>query len=130
MDEAFIQRAVELCLAVYRVTEKFPENEVLRQKFRKLSIDLLSLFCYYRANPASKSRLFIYSKAKGKIIEFDAYSRVVRAQAWVNPANFKILLKEYENLVSGLEIHENSDSVANVKYKKTGISNRKELAQS
>ncbi|OGZ57972.1 MAG: hypothetical protein A3B96_01390 [Candidatus Spechtbacteria bacterium RIFCSPHIGHO2_02_FULL_43_15b] len=130
MDEAFIQRAVELCLAVYRVTEKFPENEVLRRKFRELSIDLLSLFCYYIANPTSKSRLFICSKVKGKIIEFDAYSQVVRVQVWVNPANFEILRKEYENLASGLEMHKNSDNVANVKYKKTGISNRKELAQS
>ena len=97
MDE-IIKRSIDLGLAVYRVTEKFPEEEVLRQKLRAISIDFIEALCCYRGNPTPEGRFFNYSEIDQNIEKFRALAGLAKMQGWVNPMNFDVLADEYVKL--------------------------------
>lgn len=86
MDKYIIKRAVELCLAVYRVTDKFPENEVLRFKLRGLSVAVIESTVYKISYPKKNLRVLFLC--------FDVAER----QRWVDPRNYEILKREYTRL--------------------------------
>lgn len=93
-EHELIQRAIELCLAVYRVTDRFPANEVLREKLRGISLDLIAGIIYDAGNtPTEKSR-FLSSEKLVKIIK--AYFDIAGRQDWVDPKNFAILSEAYK----------------------------------
>ena len=86
MDKYAIKRAVELCLAVYRITDKFPENEVLRSKLRGLSIAVIAAMVYKISYPKKELRVLFLC--------FD----VAAKQGWVDSRNYEILKLEYTRL--------------------------------
>ena len=88
MDKHTIKRAVELCLAVYRVTGKFPENEILRSKLRGLSVAIIESAVYKISYPKKRLRVLFLC--------FD----VAKEQNWVDARNFEVLKQEYVRLYS------------------------------
>ena len=98
MDNDFLKRGTELCLAVYRVTDRFPESEVLRHRMRAASIDINELFTYNKNSPANSGRVFNYSNLEDRIKILDGYCVVAKKQGWINEKNFEILREEYRKL--------------------------------
>jgi len=86
MDKHTIKRAVELCLAVYRVTDKFPESEFLRCKLRGLSVAVIESVVYKISYPKKELRVLFLC--------FD----VADKQGWVDSRNYEILKREYTKL--------------------------------
>jgi Fic family protein len=80
------KRAVELCLAMYRVTDKFPEGEILSQKLRSISVDIIELTVYKVYYPKEKLRVLF--------LNFEVADR----QNWVDSKNFEILKQAYIEL--------------------------------
>ena len=110
MDKHTIKRAVELCLAVYRVTDKFPENEVLRCKLRGLSVAVIESVAYKISYPKKKLRVLFLC--------FD----VADKQGWVDSRNYEILKREYTRLRD--QITSPSDKLGALNSNNSGVSRR------
>ncbi len=82
------EKALDLVLAVYRVTKLFPEGEVLIGQMREKANQILAEVILKR-NKGIKKQI--------KIIL--AYIDIARDQSWVKDINFIILEKEYNNLL-------------------------------
>lgn len=93
MDEKeLIKRAIELCLAVYRVTDKFPTKEILREKLRGASLDIIESVANDLINdPTRKGRLFNFQRLNLLL----AYFEVAARQNWVDAKNFNTLIEAY-----------------------------------
>jgi len=82
------EEALELCLAIYRLTKLFSEEDVLIDKIKSLSLEILADFVYEDFHDTIKKiELLIYC------------FKIAKNQAWINPLNFDILEKKY-NLLS------------------------------
>lgn len=92
-----LKRAIELCLAIYRITDKFPRKEALKQKIRALSIDIIECLVYGRAIPTSSSRFFNCQGLEQKIRVLFAYFAVAEKQGWVDERNFSVLEQAYRD---------------------------------
>jgi len=92
-EKELIKRAIELCLAVYRVTDKFPVNEILREKLRSAALEIVeSIIEDTNSTPTNGfGRFFNYKKIK-KIL---ACFSIAGQQNWVNGRNFEILRDAY-----------------------------------
>lgn len=119
-----LRRSIELCLAVYRITDKFPRGETLKQKLCIKSIDIIEDLIYNRSIPTNSSRIFnsedlpvatrhnfedVGGKQAGppKCIAFGgeqnmrilfAYFAIAENQDWVHRKNFSLLRDEYRKL--------------------------------
>lgn len=88
-----LQRAIELCLAVYRVTELFPREDPLRGKLRSLALDIIVSVVYHDLSiPTAQSRFFNFKN-------LNALFCVAEKQGWVKAENFSILRKAYNDLL-------------------------------
>jgi len=92
-----LYRAIELCLAAYRITDKFPHEEILTRKIRAKSIDIIEDLVYSKAIPTDSSRIFICENLRQKIRTLFAYFAVAEKQGWVGGKNFRILEKAYRD---------------------------------
>lgn len=92
MGDEFLKRAIELCLAVYRVTERFPAAETLRSRLREASLDIIKFLVYDTAHPTHRGR-------DGRIKLLLMYCEIARKQNWVDPRNFEVLCSAYKKLV-------------------------------
>lgn len=90
MDKHSIKIAVELCLAVYRLTDKFPKEEVLRYKIRDLAIGTIEATVYKISYPKKRLRVLFLC--------FD----IAEKQGWVDYRNYEILKREYISLWNGI----------------------------
>jgi len=91
-----------LTLALYRVSERIPQEEPLRKKIREKANEILELV--FSINPSID--LEKKAKIKEEIRVLGVFFKVASEQNWVNPKNFKILLKEYKkiyNLINELD---------------------------
>ena len=96
-EKELIQRAIELCLAVYRVTDKFPTDEILREKLKSASLDIVEGIIYdLEKGPTNESRFFNSRKLNSVLACFDIAAR----QNWVRAKNFDILRIAYQALYS------------------------------
>ena len=98
-EDNTLQRAIELCLAVYRVTERFPATETLRFKLRELSLDIIKLSVYSGPIEGFERRiklLLIYCKISGK-------------QSWIDPRNFDVLCSAYNRLLESSKPANNAE---------------------
>jgi len=102
MADNLSQKAEKLCLAVYRVTDLFPVNEVLRSKIREKASDIL-LGANSLQN-SDKNRKMCYSIGV-EIEGLKALFNIAESQNWVKKVNLEILSQEYGNL--GKEIKAN-----------------------
>lgn len=80
----FEQKTVELCLAIYRLTKLFPEDEVLKNILRRASIEIIILLA------AGKIRDTIL-----KVEQIKIYLSVAKEQNWAKPINFDLLINAY-----------------------------------
>ncbi len=91
-----------LTLALYRVSERIPQEEPLRKKIREKANEILELV--FSINPSID--LEKKAKIKEEIRVLGVFFKVASEQNWVNPKNFKILLEEYKkiyNLINELD---------------------------
>jgi predicted HTH transcriptional regulator len=85
------KKALELALAIYRVTKLFPEGEVLINQTRKTANQIL-------AEILTQSK-----KLNGRIETLIGYLEIAKNQNWIEDINFDILIKEYHNLLINLK---------------------------
>jgi len=115
-EKELIKRAIELCLAVYRVTDKFPINEILREKLRSASLDIVEGIIYDLDNgPTSESRFFNFGKLNSILAHFDIAAR----QNWVRDKNFDILKMAYKILYADVQGKNEKSLIREEKSKKT-----------
>lgn len=93
-----LKKATALCLAVYRITDKFPDGEILKQKLHTKSIDIIECLVYNRQIPTNSSRVFISQDLEREIRILFAYFSVAKNQGWVDRRNFSVLQDEYRKL--------------------------------
>jgi len=81
------ERIIAITLALYKVTDFLPEEEVLRQKIREAGNDVLEdLLCSNSEDIEVKINLLI------------AYFQVAMAQNWLDEKNFLVLKREYTSI--------------------------------
>lgn len=103
MKETLFKRAIELCLAIYRATDKFPEGEILRGKMRRGSIDIVETVVYSVLYPTKESRFFYLEDAEKKTAVLLAHFTVAERQNWIRRENFLILRREYQELLEDIQ---------------------------
>lgn len=85
---------LKLCLAVYKITKPFPEEEPLKLNIRKRVNDILVNLI--SVNP---SATLIDKKKFFKDVEIlNSYFEIAQQQNWVHPDNFTILRREFIKL--------------------------------
>lgn len=101
MKDDLVKRSIELCLAVYRVTDEFPRSEVLRHRSRGLAIDIVEFLVYKTLNPTtdvSNGGFFNAKNFRHKLKLLFAYFNIAEKQTWVDSRNFQTLKGVYISL--------------------------------
>lgn len=106
-----LKRAIELCLAVYRITDKFPRGEVLSPKLRGLAIDIAECLIYNKALPTNSGRVFNLEDLTNKIRVLFLHFGIAKMQGWVDARNFEVLREAYRGLYRSANNVTGSDSV-------------------
>lgn len=88
---------IKLTVAVYRVTENFPENEALRFQIRQKANNILADFICLGMNPGKKESV------KREIEVLCAYFYIAESQNWVNNKNFLVLRQEYGKITDFID---------------------------
>jgi len=78
---------IKLTLAVYRVTELFPENENLRGEMRNLANEILANLVSNNSENSSRN-----------IEEIKNIFGLAEAKDWVDSRNFLVLQREYDKI--------------------------------
>ncbi len=107
----FQKKALELCLAIYRILDLFPENDILKNQIKELvnsvTADILAIerigekIPLYLPAGAVKSIFDSLALDIVKNIEkLIGYFQIAQAEKklLVNPVNFDILIREYQRL--------------------------------
>jgi len=87
-NQEILQRTLNLTLAVYRLTERFPEKESLTWQLRRVSNGIIGDLASDNISDANK-----------KIELLLIYFKIGRAQQWVREINWLILENEYRRLL-------------------------------
>jgi len=87
---------IELTVALYRVTARFPENEALSRKIREKANDVLVDFIYL--NPSFNAQAVENVRISKDIEILLALFSVAESQNWVNKKNFAVLRREYSQI--------------------------------
>lgn len=89
---------IKLTLAVYRVTEIFPEKEPLKAKIREKADDILAnLIFISKENPDVKNKDLIET-LDDDIRVINSFFEIAKAQNWLNPGNLLVLKREYDKI--------------------------------
>lgn len=101
-----IEKALDLVLAVYRLTKLFPEGEVLiaqiRQTANLIVADLIAED---------------YREASRKIKTLDCFFKIAEKQNWTKRVNFVILNNKYKELLKEIETRPDQEKTDRVKEK-------------
>ena len=105
------RQVFELTLALYRVTDFFPQGEVLRRQLREKANEIfggISEYGYSREYPQEAVAIL------AKIQAVNGYLAVARAMRFVKPINLTVLEREYNFLTDFLskELEVNSNNSA------------------
>ncbi|MBI1888780.1 MAG: hypothetical protein HYS15_02520 [Candidatus Spechtbacteria bacterium] len=104
MGDEHLTRAIELCLAVYRVTERFPAAETLRFHLRELSLDIIKFLVYSGAYSIhSDGKNFDLDGFRKKLRELLIYCEIAKEQRWMDPRNFDVLSRMYKDFFGDVE---------------------------
>lgn len=89
MDESrdILRRALDLALAIYRLTERLPKGEIMILQLRKLGNEVVGDLMMDK-----------FFNAQKKIEILLVYFKISRAQKWVREVNWLILSSEYQKL--------------------------------
>ena len=107
MENQNSKKLQALTLAVYRLTDKFPEGEILKQKIRRRAMAVFENFI-----------LKDFSGIMKEIPLLSGYFLIARKQGWVKEVNFDILTRAYDKFISGLELLKERKEVSENKKKK------------
>lgn len=95
------EKIIETTLAVYRVTDKFPKGEILREKIRERALDFIGqsfalFFCVSEKNEQ-------HNNLVADVEVLRAYFDIARIQNLVDPGNFEVLEEEYCKIMDELQ---------------------------
>jgi hypothetical protein len=108
------EKALELVLAVYRVTKVFPEEEVLIGQMRQAANQVLAELVSERQKEAIEQIKVLLN-----------YFQIAQAQNWIKKINFVILKKEYNELLDEIEQSSHKKKIGLAKMAKIkGLSQR------
>lgn len=85
----------ELTLALYRVTDFFPQGEVLRKNVREKANEIFGSITEYGYSPAPEREA---ASIIAKIGSIKGFLTIVRSMRLVNPVNILVLEREYSAL--------------------------------
>ncbi len=100
-------KIIKLTNALYAVTNLFPEKESLKFSIREKGNSVLSFFVIInnKSLPLSTIELNDFKiKLKREILILFSYFDLAETQEWINPKNFKILRKQYEDILKQISI--------------------------
>ena len=100
------RRAFDICLAIYRLTKLFPAGEILVSQLREASSAIIVSLATKR-----------FRDTILKVEEVKIYLYVARAQDWLRPINFDLLLNAYELLVLALSEQKTQNFILEQKEK-------------
>jgi len=86
-DQELPRRALDLSLAIYRVTARFPQGEVLAGQIRGLGNEIAG-------DLAAEN----FTDIKNKVSRLKIYFAIAKAQNWVRLMNWSVLEFEYHRL--------------------------------
>jgi len=93
---------VKLCLAVYKVTELFPEKESLkffsRERANRVLADSILFFSKNPVSLTKEQEKRFSEEILGNIKVLQGYFEVAENQNWVKKENFLVLKKEYDKI--------------------------------
>lgn len=89
------RRALDLSLAIYRVTGRFPAGEVLVGQMRELGNKVAAALSAANVELSATGET---ERIKKYISRLRAYFQIAKAQNWVRPVNWSILDFEYYKL--------------------------------
>ena len=93
---------IKLCLAVYKVSELFPEKESLKFFLRERANRVLAdSILFFSKNPVSLTKeqeKRFSEEILGNIKVLQGYFEVAENQNWVKKENFLVLKKEYDKI--------------------------------
>ena len=92
MSSELNKKIFELTLAVYRVTDIFPREEVLKRQIREKANEILSSVCEYDRKTGENNARFLLSKIQA----IRTYLGVARFSNMVKAVNTAVLDREYE----------------------------------
>lgn len=94
------RRALDLCLAIYRITAKLPAGEALVGQLRKLANEIAAELSSAITTLSVVGDLAEENSTeiKKKINRLRIYFQIAKAQNWVKPINWSILDLEYYRL--------------------------------
>jgi hypothetical protein len=99
------RKALDLCLAVYRLTKLFPENEIISNQIKELAneitADVLLMGIDNDRVPANIDL---------RIERMLVYFQIAKEQNWVNPVNYEVLIKDYRWLKFYLKSHKEKEA--------------------
>lgn len=94
------QRALNLSLAIYRVTAKFPVGEALAGQMRTLGNEIAATLSVAEAGLSSAGDM---ERVKKDISRLRVYFQIAKEQNWVRPMNWSVLDFEYYKLQQYIE---------------------------
>jgi hypothetical protein len=93
---------IKLTLAVYRVTELFPEKEPLKFSLREKANQVLAdSILFFSKNPtglAKSQEKEIRTRILRNIEILQGYFKIAETQQWIDEKNFFVLEKEYDKM--------------------------------
>lgn len=89
------QKIFELTLALYRVTDFFPQGEVLRKHLREKANEVLSRIAEYGF---SQERERDATAIVARVEAIKGYLKLARSMRWVKPVNLTVLEREYDGV--------------------------------
>lgn len=89
------RKTFELTLALYRVTDFFPQGEALRRALREKANEIFGNVTEYEYGNEHEQRVLVLL---AKVETMKGYLRVSRSMRFVRPINLTILEREYELL--------------------------------
>lgn len=87
------RKIFELTLALYRVTDFFPSEEILKKQLRQKANDILGLIAEYSINHQSRSEIYTIL---AKIKSIKSYLALAKHNKMVKAINVAVLEREYE----------------------------------
>lgn len=87
------RKIFELTLALYRVTDFFSSEEILKKQLRQKANEILGLIAEYSVNHQSKSEIY---NILAKIKSVKSYLALAKHNKFVKPINVAVLEREYD----------------------------------
>lgn len=94
------EHALNVTIALYRVTDYFPKSEVLRNDLRAKANEIFQRVSEHGADTQCDASVEFLT---GKIDTMKGYLKIARTLEYVRPVNFVILEKEYDIIAKFLE---------------------------